>query len=182
MSVISPKNLTDHPIFENHMDPLSDLFGSMSIQEVTYKRLEVKAPWGFRVPGSNGSADPLRLTASRIGAFEIQESVPNHLSSPAGDVYIFIFNDEPIHWWTICVPRSSITATVVETRSGWRDSIRWHRIAHDFCGWVIYHEHVWVPANFYDFASVFAPAFRTKSRCLSIGAGSFGGRNRSSRF
>ncbi len=30
------------------MDPLSEVFGSLGIQEAIYKRLEAAAPWGVR--------------------------------------------------------------------------------------------------------------------------------------
>jgi AraC-like DNA-binding protein len=94
VSVISPKNLTDHPIFENHMGPLSDLFGSMSIQEVTYKRLEVKAPWGFRIPGKAGPR--IRFVSLVRGSALLRfKNQRQPISLSRGDVYIFIFNDEP---------------------------------------------------------------------------------------
>jgi len=63
---ISPKNMTDRPILEHRadlgqssntrtrMDPLSEVFGSMSIQEAVYKRLEATAPWGVRYSGDIG--------------------------------------------------------------------------------------------------------------------------------
>jgi AraC-like DNA-binding protein len=94
VSVISPKNLTDHPILEDHMDPLSDLFGSMSIQEVTYKRLEVTAPWGFRVPGRMGPRVRFvsLVRGSALLRFKNQRQT---ISLSSGDVYSFIFNDEP---------------------------------------------------------------------------------------
>jgi AraC-like DNA-binding protein len=94
VSVISPKNLTDHPILEDHMDPLSDVFGSMSIQEVTYKRLEVTAPWGFRVPGRMGPRVRFvsLVRGSALLRFKNQRQT---ISLSSGDVYIFIFNDEP---------------------------------------------------------------------------------------
>src|SRR6266853_1190246 len=63
---ISPKNMTDRPILEHRadlgqssntrtrMDPLSEVFGSMSIQEAVYMRLEATAPWGVRYLGDTG--------------------------------------------------------------------------------------------------------------------------------
>lgn len=93
MSFISPKILTEHPIFENHMDPLSDLFGSMSIQEVTYKRLEVTAPWGFHVPGRKGPR--IRFASLVRGSALLRFKNQHTISLSPGDVYIFIFNDEP---------------------------------------------------------------------------------------
>ena len=49
--VISLKNMTDRPAFEHRMDPLSEAFGSMRIQDAIYTRLEATAPWGFSYPG-----------------------------------------------------------------------------------------------------------------------------------
>jgi hypothetical protein len=48
VSDISPKNMTDRPVIEHRMDPLSEVFGSMGIQDAIYKRLEARAPWGVR--------------------------------------------------------------------------------------------------------------------------------------
>ena len=94
MSVISPKNLTDRPILEHRTDPLTDLFGSMSIQEVTYKRLEATAPWGFRVPRRIGPRVGFvsLVRGSALLRFKNQRQT---ISLSSGDVYIFIFNDEP---------------------------------------------------------------------------------------
>jgi AraC-like DNA-binding protein len=94
VSVISPKNLTDRPILEHRMDPLSDLFGSMRIEEVTYKRLEARAPWGFRVPGKMGPQVRFvsLLRGSALLRFKNQRQT---ISLSCGDVYVFIFNDEP---------------------------------------------------------------------------------------
>src|SRR5260370_17184959 len=47
VSVIRPKNVTDRPAFERQMDPLSEAFGSMRIQEAVYTRLEATAPCVF---------------------------------------------------------------------------------------------------------------------------------------
>src|ERR1700758_3127692 len=51
MSVIRPKNVTDRPAVEQRMDPLSEVFGSMRIQNAVYTRMEATAPWGFHYPG-----------------------------------------------------------------------------------------------------------------------------------
>ena len=48
---MSPKYMTDRPAFEHRMDPLSEVFGSMRIQDAIYTRLEATAPWGFHYPG-----------------------------------------------------------------------------------------------------------------------------------
>jgi AraC-like DNA-binding protein len=102
---MSPKNLTDHPILENHMDPLSDLFGSMSIQEVAYKRLEATAPWGFRFPRRIGPRVRFvsLVRGSALLKFKNQRQA---ISLSCGDVYIFIFNDEP--YTLVDDPRSMI--------------------------------------------------------------------------
>jgi hypothetical protein len=50
---ISPKNKTDRPVSEHRMDPLSEVFGSVKIQDAIYKRLEAAAPWGVRYSGLN---------------------------------------------------------------------------------------------------------------------------------
>jgi AraC-like DNA-binding protein len=105
VSVISPKNLTDHPIFENQMDPLSDFFGSMRIKEVTYKRLEVTAPWGFRVPGRMGPG--VRFVSVVRGSALLRfKNQRQTISLTSGDVYIFIFNDEP--YTLVDDPRSTV--------------------------------------------------------------------------
>src|ERR1700730_474958 len=75
------------------MDPLSDLFGSMRIQEVTYKRLEVKAPWGFRIPGRRGPR--IRFVSLVRGSALLRfKNLRQTISLSGGDVYIFIFNEE----------------------------------------------------------------------------------------
>jgi hypothetical protein len=40
---IRPRNMTDRPVFEQPMDPLPEVFGSMKIQDAIYKRLEATA-------------------------------------------------------------------------------------------------------------------------------------------
>jgi AraC-like DNA-binding protein len=105
VSVISPKNLTDRPILEQRMDPLSDLFGSMRIEEVTYKRLEARAPWGFRVAGKMGPRVRFvsLVRGSALLRFKNQRQT---ISLSCGDVYIFIFNDEP--YTLVDDPRSTV--------------------------------------------------------------------------
>src|SRR6267378_3440551 len=51
---ISPKYVADRPVLERRTDPLSEVFGSMSIQEAVYMRLEATAPWGVRYLGDTG--------------------------------------------------------------------------------------------------------------------------------
>jgi hypothetical protein len=51
VSVIRPRDMTDRPVLERRMDPLSEVFGSMKIQEAVYTRVEATAPWGFHYAG-----------------------------------------------------------------------------------------------------------------------------------
>jgi len=70
-------------LLERRMDQLSDVFRSMRIQGAAYKRLEATAPWGGSLLGRYRSAGTLRVSGSRIGASDLQESAPNHSPSPA---------------------------------------------------------------------------------------------------
>ncbi len=103
---ISPKNVTDRPILEHRMgldqssntrtrmDPLSDLFGSMSIQEPIYKRFEATAPWGVRYSGDTGPR--IRFGLVVRGSALLRFNNPRRtFSLSAGDLFIFIVSDEP---------------------------------------------------------------------------------------
>jgi hypothetical protein len=46
--------MTDRPSIKHTTDPLSEVFGSLGIQEAIYKRLEATAPWGVRYSGDMG--------------------------------------------------------------------------------------------------------------------------------
>jgi len=88
------KNMTDRPVFEHRMDPLSEVFGSMRIQEAVYTRLEVTAPWGFHYPGDTVPRVRFGLMVRGSGLLKFknqQQAIP--LS--AGDVFIFILSHEP---------------------------------------------------------------------------------------
>jgi len=86
---ISPKNMTDRPILEHRadlgqssntrtrMDPLSEVFGSMTIQEAVYKRLEATAPWGVRYSGDIGPRIRFILVVRGSATSEVQK--PNRL-------------------------------------------------------------------------------------------------------
>jgi AraC-like DNA-binding protein len=103
---VSPKNMTDRPILERRrdldqspnnrtrMDPLSDLFGSMSIQEAVYKRLEATAPWGVRYSGDIGPRVRFILVVrgSALLRFKNQRRT---ISLSAGDLFISILSYEP---------------------------------------------------------------------------------------
>src|ERR1700756_2937925 len=45
MGAIRPTSMTDRPAIERRMDPLSEVFGSLGIQDAIYTRLEATAPW-----------------------------------------------------------------------------------------------------------------------------------------
>jgi AraC-like DNA-binding protein len=94
MSGISPKKVTDRPAFEHRMDPLSEVFGSMRIQEAKYARLEATAPWGFRFSGGMGPRVRFVLVVRGSALLKFK----NHrqtISLSEGDVFIFILSDEP---------------------------------------------------------------------------------------
>ncbi|HWY44442.1 MAG TPA: AraC family transcriptional regulator [Candidatus Sulfotelmatobacter sp.] len=105
MSAIRPTNVTDRPASEHRMDPLSEVFGSMRIQEAVYTRLEATAPWGFRYSGDPGPRIrfALLVRGSALLKFKSQrQAIP--LSS--GDVFIFILSDEP--FTVVDHPRSPV--------------------------------------------------------------------------
>src|SRR5260370_38770992 len=51
VSVIRPKNMTGCPVFEHRMDPLSEGFASMRIQDAIDTRLQASAPGGLHCSG-----------------------------------------------------------------------------------------------------------------------------------
>src|SRR5260221_4594503 len=114
---VSPKNMTNRPIREHRMDldqspkprtrmePLSEVFGSMSIQEAVYKRLEATAPWGVRYSGDIGPRVRFILVVrgSALLRFKNQRRT---ISLSAGDLFISILSYEP---FTLADhPRSSV--------------------------------------------------------------------------
>src|SRR6202047_5091313 len=105
MGVISPNNRTNHPIREYPMDPLSDVFGSMRIQEATYTRLEATAPWGIRVSGGIGPRVRFGLVV-RGSALLSFKNPRQTFSLSGGDVFLFILNDEP--YTLVDHPRSTV--------------------------------------------------------------------------
>ncbi len=76
------------------MDPLSEVFGSMKIQDAVYTRVEATAPWGFRYSGDTSPRIRFGLMTrgSALLRFKNQRRTI-HLSR--GDLFIFIFNNEP---------------------------------------------------------------------------------------
>ena len=94
MGAIRPQNMTDRPVFEHRMDPLSEVFGSLGIQHAIYTRLEATAPWGFHYPEDR---DPrirfgLMVRGSALLKFKNQRQT---ISLSGGDVFISILSDEP---------------------------------------------------------------------------------------
>jgi AraC-like DNA-binding protein len=93
MSVIRPQNMTERPVFERRMDPLSEAFGSMKIQEAVYTRLEATAPWGFHYTGDTVPRIRFALVVRGSGLLKFKNQRQPILLS-AGDVFIFILSDE----------------------------------------------------------------------------------------
>jgi hypothetical protein len=108
VSGIRPKNMTDRPAFEHRMDPLSEVFGSMGIQEAVYTRLEATAPWGFRYSGDTGPRIrfALMVRGSALLKFKNQRQA---IPLSGGDVSFSFLMISPLHWWIIRVLPSSIT-------------------------------------------------------------------------
>src|ERR1700687_1062507 len=105
VSGISPKYVTDRPVFEHPVDPLSEVFGSMRIQEAIYKRLEATAPWGVRYSGDTGPRVRFMLVVrgSALLRFKNQRRT---ISLSGGDLFIFILSDEP--FTLVNHPRSAV--------------------------------------------------------------------------
>jgi AraC-like DNA-binding protein len=91
---ISPKYMTDRPTFEQCMDPLSEVFGTIGIQEAIYKRLEATAPWGVRYSGDTGPRIRFVLVV-RGSALLLFKNQRRTVSLSGGDLFIFIVSDEP---------------------------------------------------------------------------------------
>src|SRR6266478_6919642 len=87
------------------MDPLSEAFGSMRIQEAVYTRLEATAPWGFRYSGDTVPRIRfgLMVRGSALLKFKNQRQA---IPLSGGDVFIFILSDEP--FTMLDHPRSAV--------------------------------------------------------------------------
>jgi AraC-like DNA-binding protein len=85
--------MTDSPVFEHRMDPLSEVFGSMKIQEAVYTRLEATAPWGFHYMGDTVPRIRFALMVRGSGLLKFKNQ-RRAISLSAGDVFIFILIDE----------------------------------------------------------------------------------------
>jgi AraC-like DNA-binding protein len=102
---IRPKNMTDRPVIDHRMDPLSEVFGSMRIQDAIVRRVEATAPWGVRYSGDIGSRVRFGLVVRGV-AFLRFKNQRRSIALSAGDLGIFILNDEP---FTLADhPRSSV--------------------------------------------------------------------------
>ena len=105
MSIICPRNVTDRPALERGMDPLSEVFGSMRIQDAIYTRLEATAPWGFRYSG--GTVQRIRFALMVRGSALLKfKSQRQAIPLSSGDVFIFILSDEP--FTVVDHPRSAV--------------------------------------------------------------------------
>jgi AraC-like DNA-binding protein len=102
---MSPKYMTDRPVFERRLDPLSEVFGSMRIQDAIYTRLEATAPWGFHYPGDTVPRIRfgLMVRGSALLKFKNQRQA---IPLSGGDVFIFILSDEP--FTVVDHPRSAV--------------------------------------------------------------------------
>jgi AraC-like DNA-binding protein len=105
VSDISPKDMTDRPVIEHRRDPLSEVFGSMGIQEAIYKRLEATAPWGVRSSGEMGPR--IRFMLVVRGSALLRFKNPRRtISLSGGDLFIFVLSDEP--FTLVDHPRSAV--------------------------------------------------------------------------
>jgi AraC-like DNA-binding protein len=102
---ISPNNMTDRPAFEHRLDPLSEVFGSMGIQEAAYKRLEATAPWGVRYSGDTGPRIRFMLVVRGSALLRFKNPLRTFPLS-GGDLFIFILSDEP--FTLVDHPRSAV--------------------------------------------------------------------------
>ncbi len=75
------------------MDVLSEVFGSMRIQDAVYTRLEATAPWGFHYTGD--TVPRIRFGLMVRGSALLKFKTQRHaIPLSAGDVFIFILSDE----------------------------------------------------------------------------------------
>jgi AraC-like DNA-binding protein len=91
---ISPKYVADRPVLERRTDPLSEVFGSMSIQEAVYMRLEATAPWGVRYLGDTGPRIRFMLVVRGSALLRFKNPLRT-FSLSSGDLFIFILSGEP---------------------------------------------------------------------------------------
>jgi len=75
------------------MDPLSEIFGSMRIQEAVYKRLEATSPWGIHYSGDTGPRIRFMLVVRGSALLRFKNS-RRTFSLSTGDLFIFILTYE----------------------------------------------------------------------------------------
>jgi AraC-like DNA-binding protein len=76
------------------MDLLSDLFGSMSIQDAVYKRVEATAPWGVHYSGDTGPRIRFGLVVRGSAVLKFT-NLRRTVSLSVGDLFLFILSYEP---------------------------------------------------------------------------------------
>jgi len=76
------------------MDPLSEVFGSVRIQDAIVRRVEATAPWGVRYSGDVGLRVRFGLVV-RGTAFLKFKNQRRTIALSSGDLGIFILNNEP---------------------------------------------------------------------------------------
>ena len=91
---ISPKYVADRPALERRADPLSEVFGSISIQDAVYTRLEATAPWGVRYLGDTGPRIRFMLVVRGSALLRFKNPLRT-FSLSSGDLFIFILSGEP---------------------------------------------------------------------------------------
>lgn len=99
-----PENVTERPGMQR-VDPLSEVFGSLRIQDAVCMRVEATAPWGARYSGDVGLRIRFALMV-RGSAFVRFKSHRQMISVSNGDLCIFILNDEPFTF--VDHPRSAV--------------------------------------------------------------------------
>lgn len=105
MSDNRPRNVTERPELQRRVDPLSEVFGSLRIQDAVCIRVEATAPWGARYSGDVGLRIRFALMV-RGSAFVRFKSHRQMIPLSNGDLCIFILNDEPFTF--VDHPRSAV--------------------------------------------------------------------------
>jgi AraC-like DNA-binding protein len=86
--------MTDRPLIKRRADPLSEVFGSMGIQDAKVRRVEATAPWGVRYSGDVGLRVRFALVVHGSALLKFKNQRRTIALSP-GDLGIFILNNEP---------------------------------------------------------------------------------------
>ena len=86
--------MTVRPVLKHSPDPLTDVFGSMGIQDAIHRRVEATAPWGIRYSGDKGLRVRFGLVVGGA-AFLRFKNQRRGINLSTGDLGIFILNDQP---------------------------------------------------------------------------------------